>query len=104
MAIQASDLSGNKSQGTVMVTVSDDQLLAVSNALDKLAAQDPIEAELVKLRYFVVLTVEEAAALLDTSPRTARNYCAHARSRLYHEIEVRSEKSNHRVEQRREND
>jgi RNA polymerase sigma factor (TIGR02999 family) len=65
---------------------ADDQLLAVNDALDKLAAQDRIEAELVKLRYFAGLTVEDAAALLDISPRTARNYWAHARTWLYQEI------------------
>jgi RNA polymerase sigma factor (TIGR02999 family) len=65
---------------------ADDQLLAVNEALDKLAAQDPLEAELVKLRYFVGLTTEEAANLLDLSPRTARHYWAHARTWLYHEI------------------
>lgn len=69
---------------------ADDQLLAVNEALDKLAAQDPMEAELVKLRYFAGLTVEDAAALLDISPRTARNYWAHARTWLYHEITVRN--------------
>ncbi len=68
---------------------ADDQLLAVHEALDKLAAQDPVEAELVKLRYFVGLTVDDAASLLDISPRTARNYWAHARTWLYHEITVR---------------
>jgi RNA polymerase sigma factor (TIGR02999 family) len=68
---------------------AEDQLLAVNEALDKLAAQDPIEAQLVKLRYFAGLTVEEAAGLLDISPRTARNYWAHARTWLYHEIMVR---------------
>jgi len=67
---------------------AEDQLLAVNEALDKLAAQDPTEAELVKLRYFVGLTTEEAASLLDISPRTARNYWAHARTWLYHEITV----------------
>ncbi len=68
---------------------TDDQLLAVNDALDKLAAQDSTEAELVKLRYFVGLTTEEAASLLEISPRTARNYWAHARTWLYHEIKVR---------------
>ena len=68
---------------------ADDQPLAINDALDKLAKQDPIEAELVKLRYFVGLTVEEAASLLDISPRTARNYWAHARTWLYREINVR---------------
>ena len=67
----------------------DDQLLAVNDALDKLAAQDPTEAELVKLRYFVGLTTDEAASLLDISPRTDRNYWAHARTWLYHEITAR---------------
>jgi RNA polymerase sigma factor (TIGR02999 family) len=65
---------------------ADDQLLAVNEALDKLAAQDPLEAELVKLRYFGGLTIDEAASLLDICPRTARNYWAHARTWLYHEI------------------
>jgi RNA polymerase sigma factor (TIGR02999 family) len=70
---------------------ADDQLLAVNDALDKLAQQDPVEAELVKLRYFVGLTVDEAASLLDISPRTARNYWAHARTWLYHQIMVRGQ-------------
>jgi RNA polymerase sigma factor (TIGR02999 family) len=72
---------------------ADDQLLAVNDALGKLAAQDPVEAELVKLRYFVGFTVEEAAILLDISPRTARNYLAHARTWLYREITVRDRES-----------
>src|SRR5258708_2269932 len=68
---------------------ADDQLLTVNEPPHNLAAQDPIEAELVKLRYFVGLTVEETASLLNISPRTARNYWAHARTWLYHEITVR---------------
>jgi RNA polymerase sigma factor (TIGR02999 family) len=68
---------------------ADDQLLAVNDAIDRLAAQDQIEAQVVKLRYFVGLTVDEAADLLDISPRTARNYWAHARTWLYHEITIR---------------
>ena len=68
---------------------ADDQLLAVNDALEKLAKQDATEANLVKLRYFAGLTTEEAAGLLDISPRTARNYWAHARAWLYHEITER---------------
>jgi RNA polymerase sigma factor (TIGR02999 family) len=68
---------------------ADDQLLAVNDALDKLAAKNPVQAELVKLRYFAGLTVEEAAGLLHISPRTAQNYWTHARTWLYHEITVR---------------
>ncbi|HEV7928330.1 MAG TPA: ECF-type sigma factor [Verrucomicrobiae bacterium] len=65
----------------------DEEILAVNEALDKLAAQNKVEAELVKLRYFVGMTLEEAAAVLDVSARTADNYWAHARAWLYKEIE-----------------
>jgi len=65
----------------------DDQLLAVNEALDKLARQHKEEAELVKLRYFVGLTNEEAAEVLGISPRTAKYYWTHARAWLYEEIQ-----------------
>jgi len=65
---------------------ADDQLLAVNEALDKLAAQNKVEAELVKLRYFVGLTLDEAAEVLGISARTADNYWAHARAWLFHEM------------------
>jgi RNA polymerase sigma factor (TIGR02999 family) len=64
----------------------DDQLLAVNEALDKLAAQHQLEAELVKLRYFVGMTLVEAAEVLGISERTADNYWAHARAWLFHEL------------------
>jgi DNA-directed RNA polymerase specialized sigma24 family protein len=80
MDIQQLDLASPEADG---------QLLAVNEALDKLAVQDPIEAELVKLRYFIGLTTDEAASLLGISPRTARNYWAHARTWLYLEITSR---------------
>jgi RNA polymerase sigma factor (TIGR02999 family) len=64
----------------------DDQLLAVNDALDKLAAQHKEEAELVKLRYFVGMTNEEAAEVLGISARTAKYYWTHARAWLYREI------------------
>ena len=67
----------------------DDQLLAVNEALDKLAAQNKPEAELVKLRYFVGLTLEEAAEVLGISARTADNYWAHARAWLFTELKAR---------------
>ncbi len=63
-----------------------DQLLAVNEALDKLAAVDRVEAELVKLRYFVGMTNDEAAAILGVSPRTAKYYWTHARAWLFQEI------------------
>jgi RNA polymerase sigma factor (TIGR02999 family) len=70
-------------------TSDDDQLLAVNEALDKLAAQSKPEAELVKLRYFVGMTLEEAAEVLGISARTADNYWAHARAWLFREIKAR---------------
>ena len=50
----------------------DDDLLALDEALDRLAADDPRAAELVELRYFAGLTVAEAAAALGISPRDGR--------------------------------
>jgi RNA polymerase sigma factor (TIGR02999 family) len=67
----------------------DDQLLAVNEALIKLAAQSKVEGELVKLRYFVGMTVEEAAEVLGISPRTADNYWAHARAWLFRELKAK---------------
>jgi RNA polymerase sigma factor (sigma-70 family) len=67
----------------------DDQLLAINDALDKLAAQSKSEAELVKLRYFVGMTLEEAADALGISARTADNYWAHARAWLFHELKAK---------------
>jgi RNA polymerase sigma factor (TIGR02999 family) len=64
----------------------DDQLLAVNEALDKLAAQNQAEAELVKLRYFVGMTLDEAAEVLGVSARTADNHWAHARAWLFREL------------------
>lgn len=64
----------------------DDELLAMTDALDELAKEHKAEAELVKLRYFVGLSIDEAAAMLGTSPRTAKYYWTHARAWLYREI------------------
>src|SRR5439155_13384118 len=49
-----------------------EDLLALDEALDKLAARDPVKAELVKLRYFAGMTIEEAAAVLGISNATAK--------------------------------
>ena len=61
----------------------DDQLLAVHEALDRLAAEDPRKAELVKLRYFVGLTNEEAAQALGVSVPTVKRDWAYARAWLF---------------------
>jgi RNA polymerase sigma factor (TIGR02999 family) len=60
-----------------------DDILALDDALTQLAAEQPAKAELVKLRYFAGLTLEEAAACLGISPATAKRYWAVARARLY---------------------
>jgi len=60
----------------------DDELLALDEALDRLAEKDPVKAELVKLRYFAGLTADQAAAVLGISPSTADRHWTYARAWL----------------------
>jgi DNA-directed RNA polymerase specialized sigma24 family protein len=69
--------------------VDDDELLAVHELLDKMAAEDPQKAELAKLRYFVGLPFEEAAEVLGISLRTAKRHWAYARAWLYEEMRAK---------------
>ena len=62
--------------------MSDDELLRLNDALDQLAAHDAEKAELVKLRFFAGLTLEEAAAAQGTSTRTSKRDWAYARAWL----------------------
>jgi len=64
-------------------------LLALDEALAKLAAEDEAKAELVKLRFFAGLTLDQVALTLGISPATADRHWAYARAFLYHEIETR---------------
>jgi len=64
----------------------DDQLLAVSEALEKFTAHDERKAEMVKLRYFVGMTFEEAAQALDIAVPTAKEWWAYSRAWLRVEI------------------
>jgi RNA polymerase sigma factor (sigma-70 family) len=68
-----------------MATVmeSDEELLALHDALTKLEAAHPASAEVVKLRFFAGLTVEQAAQALEISVRTADRHWAFARAWLY---------------------
>jgi RNA polymerase sigma factor (TIGR02999 family) len=66
--------------------MDDDQLLALHEALDRLVAHAPAKAELVKLRFFVGLTIEEAAKVLGLSEPTAKRYWAYARAWLYRTV------------------
>jgi RNA polymerase sigma factor (sigma-70 family) len=65
---------------------NDEQLLAINEALEKFAAQDKPKAELVKLRFFVGLTIEEAADILGISVATAKRHWTYARAWLHAEI------------------
>ena len=66
--------------------MDDDQLLALHEALERLAVLDAMKAKLVKLRFFAGLTMEEAAKILGLSEPTAKRYWAYARAWLYREI------------------
>ena len=65
---------------------ADEEMLALDEALDKLAIQDPAKARLVELRYFAGLTGEQAAAVLGISPTTADRHWAYARAWLQAEV------------------
>lgn len=75
----------------IAAPADDDELLAVNAALDRLAQADPAKAELVKLRYFVGMTIEEAAAALGISEPTAKRRWALARAWLFNEISSQRE-------------
>jgi RNA polymerase sigma factor (TIGR02999 family) len=60
-----------------------DDILAVDEALERFAAEDPVRAELVKVRYFAGLSVVEAAGVLGISRSTAERYWSQARFWLY---------------------
>src|SRR4051812_23605098 len=64
----------------------DEELLAVSEALDKFALVDKQKAALVKLRYFAGFTIDETAKVLAISPATAKRYWTYARAWLYEAI------------------
>ena len=71
----------------IAAAARDDELLAVHEALDKLAAEDNGLAELVKLRFFVGLTNKESAEVLGVSEPTVERRWAFARAWLYREIQ-----------------
>jgi RNA polymerase sigma factor (TIGR02999 family) len=66
--------------------IESDDLLALDEALAKLAAEAPVKAELVKLRYFAGLTLEQAAEVLQVSPATVKRHWIYARAWLYEAI------------------
>ena len=77
------DLDGQE----LAAPTADQQLLAVHEVLDNLAKEHPVEAEVVKLRYFVGMTNEETAKVLGISLTTTKSYWTFARTWILHEIE-----------------
>jgi RNA polymerase sigma factor (TIGR02999 family) len=73
-------------QAELAAAAKDDELLAVHDALEKLAVEDRSMAELVKLRFFVGLTNKEAAEILGVSEPTVERWWAFARAWLYREM------------------
>jgi RNA polymerase sigma factor (TIGR02999 family) len=70
----------------VAAAQDDSLVLAVNDALEKFALEEPEKAELVKLRYFVGLTLDETAQALDIAEPTARRWWAYARAWLLKEM------------------
>jgi RNA polymerase sigma factor (TIGR02999 family) len=70
----------------VAVRATPDQLLAIDEALAKLAHMDPAAAQLVELRYFGGLTVEQAGKALGMAMATAYRHWKYARAWLYSEL------------------
>jgi RNA polymerase sigma factor (TIGR02999 family) len=64
----------------------DEELLALDEALQKLAEKDPLKARLVELRYFAGMTGEQAAEVLGISPTTADRHWAYVRAWLQAEV------------------
>lgn len=74
-----------------LIRLPSEGLLALSDALNRLAEQDPIRAELVKLRFFAGLTMPEAARALGISLATAERYWTFARTWLYADLTAANE-------------
>ena len=71
----------------VAVTIPDERLLAIDEALNRLAQEDPQSAVLVKLRFFAGCSLTEAAEVLDISRTKAYEQWAYARAWLQCEVE-----------------
>jgi RNA polymerase sigma factor (TIGR02999 family) len=71
---------------SIVIEGPSDDIVALDEALTKLALEDPVKADLVKLRYFAGLTIEQAAKILDISRATADRYWSYSRAWLFDEI------------------
>ncbi len=77
----------------ISVEPPSEEILALDDALAKLEAQDKMKAEVVKLRYFAGLSIDETAAALEISTPTVKRYWAYARAWLLREISKGDEPS-----------
>jgi RNA polymerase sigma factor (TIGR02999 family) len=73
-------------ESVLVLTAPPDEILAVHEALDALAKEDPQAAELVKLRYFVGMSMEETSSAMDLPKRTAESIWTYARAWLRREL------------------
>jgi RNA polymerase sigma factor (TIGR02999 family) len=71
----------------IAITTNDERVLAIDEALNKLAREDPQAAELVKLRYFAGFSISQAADALGVSRANAYEHWAYARAWLRCEVE-----------------
>lgn len=76
------------SQLDLAITTDDALLLQVNEALEKLQAESPERAQLVKLRFFTGLSIPEAATAMGIAPATANRYWAFARAWLLAELQA----------------
>jgi RNA polymerase sigma factor (TIGR02999 family) len=67
----------------IAAPLADDDLIELDAALTRFAEIEPQKAELVKLRYFAGLTIEETADALDISPATAKRHWAYSKAWLF---------------------
>jgi RNA polymerase sigma factor (TIGR02999 family) len=71
----------------IAAAAKDDELLALNDALERFATVDKQKAELVKLRYFVGMNIEEASQALGISVATAKRWWSYARAWLFQETQ-----------------
>ena len=82
----------NESRIESPATTKADKIVALDEAIEKLAESDSETAELINLRYFVGLSVTETAEILDVSPRTVKRNWAYAKAWLQRELQEESNK------------
>jgi len=71
---------------TAQIAIQDEKILALDQALDRLAAIDPRKTRIVEMRYFGGMSVEETAEVLELSPITIKREWSKARAWLYREM------------------